>query len=77
MLEALSLGRPVVGYDHGGVSDILAELYPSGAVALNDFEGLVDTVRQQLADSSKPKPNSLFLRQRMLEQTLKTYQELL
>jgi len=77
VLEALSLGRPVVGYDHGGVSDILTELYPSGAVALNDFEALVDTVRQQLADSSKPKPNSLFLRQRMLEQTLKTYQELL
>ena len=77
VLEALSLGRPEVGYDHGGVSDILAELYPSGAVALNDFEGLVDTVRQQLADSSKPKPNSLFLRQRMLEQTLKSYQELL
>jgi Glycosyltransferase len=77
VLEALSLGRPVVGYDHGGVSDILAELYPSGAVELNDFEGLVDTVAQQLAGSNKPKPNTLFLRQRMLEQTLTTYQELI
>ncbi|MEZ5579451.1 MAG: glycosyltransferase family 4 protein [Candidatus Competibacteraceae bacterium] len=30
VLEALSLGRPVVGYAHGGVGEILDRLYPAG-----------------------------------------------
>lgn len=30
VLEALSLGVPVVGYDHGGVGEILNSLFPEG-----------------------------------------------
>src|SRR3569623_909096 len=35
-LEALSLGRPVLGYAHGGVGEQLAAIFPAGAVALRD-----------------------------------------
>ncbi len=32
VLEALSLGVPVVGWDHGGVGILLREIFPQGAV---------------------------------------------
>ncbi|MFC4726673.1 glycosyltransferase [Coralloluteibacterium thermophilus] len=40
VLEALSVGRPVLGWDHGGVGELLAGLYPAGAVPLADLEAL-------------------------------------
>ena len=36
VLEALSLGTPVVGYEHGGVGEILAHVYPDGRVSVGD-----------------------------------------
>ncbi|MFA7607651.1 MAG: glycosyltransferase family 4 protein [Rhodocyclaceae bacterium] len=47
-LEALSLGVPVVGWDHGGIGEILRRVHPAGAVPLNDMDGLVERVRAQL-----------------------------
>lgn len=41
VLEALSMGVPVIGYDHGGVGEQLARLFPDGRVALGDIDGLV------------------------------------
>jgi glycosyltransferase involved in cell wall biosynthesis len=32
VLEALAVGRPVVGWDHGGVGELLRQLFPQGAV---------------------------------------------
>lgn len=32
--EALHPGTPVIGWAHGGVSEVLAEMFPSGAVLL-------------------------------------------
>jgi glycosyltransferase involved in cell wall biosynthesis len=40
VIEALALGRPVLGYAHGGVGELLAELYPAGRVALGDAAAL-------------------------------------
>lgn len=39
--EALSLGRPVLGRDHGGVGEILAAHFPAGRVPV-DANGRVD-----------------------------------
>ena len=36
VLEALAVGRPVMGWEHGGVGDLLARHYPAGAVAWPD-----------------------------------------
>ena len=41
VLEALALGTPVIGYDHGGVGEILHDLYPLGATPLSDIPQLV------------------------------------
>jgi glycosyltransferase involved in cell wall biosynthesis len=48
VIEALSLCRPVLGYAHGGVGVLLAELYPAGRVPLGDREKLVERAAELL-----------------------------
>ena len=74
VLEALSLGRPVVGYAHGGVAEILAELFPEGAVPLQDEEALLRSVLTQLQNPSVPATNTRFLKHNMLDMTLQVYE---
>jgi glycosyltransferase involved in cell wall biosynthesis len=40
VVEALAIGRPVLGWAHGGVGELLAEHFSVGAVALGDMAGL-------------------------------------
>lgn len=40
VVEALSVGRPVLGWDHGGVGELLRQLQPHGAVAPFDVGAL-------------------------------------
>ncbi|HET6632145.1 MAG TPA: glycosyltransferase [Rhodanobacteraceae bacterium] len=48
VVEALSLCRPVLGYAHGGVGELLAELYPAGRVAPGNRERLVERAAELL-----------------------------
>ncbi|PPJ41393.1 MULTISPECIES: glycosyltransferase [unclassified Pseudoxanthomonas] len=49
VIESLSVGRPVVGWAHGGVGELLAELQPEGAVPTFDEDRLCATVTAMLA----------------------------
>ncbi len=49
VLEPLCMGVPVVGYDHGGVGEILTTLYPQGKVSRGDTDGLLERTAQLLA----------------------------
>lgn len=40
VLEAVKLGRPTLGYDHGGVGEVLAAVYAEGRVPLEDTDTL-------------------------------------
>lgn len=40
VIEALAMHTPIVGYAHGGVGELLDELYPEGAVAPFDVAAL-------------------------------------
>ena len=40
VMEALSIGIPVVGYDHGGVGEQLRHLYPQGCTPLGNIDEL-------------------------------------
>jgi glycosyltransferase involved in cell wall biosynthesis len=40
VIEALSVGRPVLGWAHGGVGELLRELQPGGAVVPFDADAL-------------------------------------
>ncbi len=48
VVEALALCRPVLGYAHGGVGELLAELYPAGRVPPGDKERLVERAAELL-----------------------------
>lgn len=54
VLEALSVGRPVLGWAHGGVGELLATHYPPGAVERSDTAGLLAAARHLLADAPVP-----------------------
>jgi glycosyltransferase involved in cell wall biosynthesis len=51
VLEALSMGVPVIGYSHGGVGEQLARLFPQGQVTLGDIDALVQRCRAIQAGS--------------------------
>lgn len=48
VVEALALCRPVLGYAHGGVGELLAELYPAGRVPPGDHERLAERAAELL-----------------------------
>jgi glycosyltransferase involved in cell wall biosynthesis len=49
VVEALAIGRPVLGWDHGGVGELLGALYPAGRVPLGDADALAVAARRLLA----------------------------
>ena len=77
VLEPLAMGRPVVGYAHGGVAEILAELFAHGAVAKGDTGAA--TLRAEAVLKGKTPavlPNTRFLLERMQSSTLSLYEAL-
>ena len=48
VIEALSLCRPVLGYAHGGVGELLSELYPEGRVPPGDQTRLIERAAELL-----------------------------
>ncbi|EAQ96956.1 glycosyltransferase family 4 protein [Congregibacter litoralis] len=78
VLEPLSEGRPVVGYDHGGVAEILSALYPRGAVPVRDTAAAATQVAAILSGQvAPPRRNTQFLLDVMARDTLSVYEELL
>lgn len=77
VLEALSLGTPVAGYDHGGVGEILSALYPAGRVPLGDDAALVERAGALLDAPPAPPASHPFSLRNMQDATLDLYDELL
>lgn len=75
-LEALSLGRPVVGYDHGGVAEQLEALLPQGRIPPNDTFTAAATIRTFLDDPPNIPAEHPYTLQAMLDGTLAIYREL-
>ena len=76
-LEALALGRPVVAYDHGGVSEQLHQFFPEGCVPLGDAGRLLQVTRSVLCNSFAPRPvGEPFTLDAMCRATLDVYREL-
>jgi glycosyltransferase involved in cell wall biosynthesis len=75
--EALSIGTPVVGYNHGGVAEILAAQFAHGAVNTGDVTEVTNRVQELLAApfSQFIKPNC-FLKSEMLAKTLDVYRKI-
>ncbi len=76
-LEALSMGTPLVGFQHGGVGEILSELYPAGRVQYGDSLGLQKKIELLIQGKREPiQPNTIFALETMCTNTLTLYQEL-
>lgn len=76
-LEAMALGVKTAGYDHGGVAEQLADLYPQGRVPPGDLAALADTCRRLLESDELPAPvDAPYTLDSMCRSTLAVYQEL-
>lgn len=74
VLEPLTMGRPVVGYAHGGVAEILGELFPHGAVGKGDVAAATGRAEDVIAGRTPVVEfNTRFLLERMQAQTLAVY----
>jgi glycosyltransferase involved in cell wall biosynthesis len=75
VIEALSLCRPVLGYAHGGVGELLAELYPAGRVPPEDRERLVERAAELLRVAPPISPLQSYRLVDMQQATLALYEE--
>ena len=75
VLEAVAAGRPVLGWSHGGVGELLAQWQPRGAVAPFDQDALRTAAIALLADPppAVTMPDSL---SQMQASTLALYEQL-
>jgi glycosyltransferase involved in cell wall biosynthesis len=71
--EALHLGTPVIGWDHGGVQETLAILFPQGAVTPGDRNVLHERSREFLLHKPVVNENPAFGLRESMEKTMTLY----
>ncbi|WP_391485114.1 glycosyltransferase family 4 protein [Acinetobacter baumannii] len=76
-LEALSVGTPVIGWNRGGVAEILSHVYPQGLVEAENEKALVETVKNHIEQPQTVAPVTMFSLKDMCDQTLELYQSVL
>ena len=76
-LEALSVGTPVVGWDRGGVAEILANVYPQGKIAVDDKVALLNAVKLHIDQPQQVAPVTQFSLKDMCDQTIELYKQVL
>lgn len=72
--EALHLGVPAIGWNHGGVREVLAEMFPHGAVAPDNPAELLARTRSFLHARPLVPRSTAFLLQDSLERNVRLYQ---
>lgn len=75
VVEALSMCRPVLGYAHGGVGELLAELYPAGRVAPGDRVQLTERAAEMLRRAPPIAPLQRYRLGDMQDATLALYRQ--
>jgi len=77
VLEALSVGTPVLAWDQGGPAEQLQQLFPYGRVAVHDMAQLLQKTLHLLQQPQVVPPSGLFSLQASMAKTLAVYQQLL
>jgi glycosyltransferase involved in cell wall biosynthesis len=75
-LEALRLGVPTAGYEHGGVGEILRTIYPNGLLTLGDIAAATQRITGLLQQPSPVPDENFYPLRSMLSQTLEVYEQL-
>lgn len=76
VIEALSLCRPILGYAHGGVGELLTDLYPAGRVPPGDRARLAERAAELMRAAPAIQPLTRYRLADMQEATLQLYSEL-
>jgi glycosyltransferase involved in cell wall biosynthesis len=78
VLEAMAIGKPVLGYDCGGVGELLSTVFPAGKVPLGDAAKLLEKAVLILDERPQPHvPEGSFTLEAMCAGTLSLYADLL
>lgn len=77
VLESLCLGRPLVAWNHGGAAEIMAGMFPEGAVEPLDYDALEARVRSFLENPPKVQQSDAFSLEGSMSQHLELYRALL
>ncbi len=75
-LEALRLGVPTAGYDHGGVGEILRAVYPAGLLPTANLDATLNVVTRLLKNPEPVAAGDFFPLSRMCDDTLALYEQL-
>ncbi|NKC10855.1 MAG: glycosyltransferase [Gammaproteobacteria bacterium] len=76
VLEALALGTPAIGYDHGGVGEILRAIWPRGALPVGDITAVYNRVMECVARPPEIPRSHPFSLKSMQDSTLALYRSL-
>ena len=76
-LEALSVGTPVIGWNRGGVAEILSNVYPQGLIDVDDQSALLNAVKQHIDQPQAVEPVTMFSLKEMCNQTIALYKQVL
>ncbi|MBW8823232.1 MAG: glycosyltransferase family 4 protein [Xanthomonadales bacterium] len=76
VVEALAIGVPVIGWDHGGVGEVLSALQPEGRVAPGDRTALAERARAFLRQAPALPQRIPYTLSAMQQATLDVYDEL-
>lgn len=75
--EALSLGVPVIAWDHGGVREVLKVMFAAGAVEPDNLPALIEKTREFLLNAPTVENSDAFSLQTSMDQTLRLYLDVL
>ena len=76
VLEALRLGIPVAGFDHGGVGEILSDIFPPGRVAVGDVNALTERIAHFLDNPPRVPRSDAYSLHATQSSTIRLYEEL-
>ena len=77
VLEALTVGCPVLAFNQGGVSEVMSVLFPQGLVPVNDWNALTEKIDAFIKAVPVVPAHQSFSLQMQFEQTMQVYQKVL
>jgi glycosyltransferase involved in cell wall biosynthesis len=72
-LEALSLGVPVIAYDHGGAAEVLGEMFPEGKAIPLSTNSVNSIINKFYTSMPKVQDKKAFTLNTMLDKTISIY----
>ncbi len=76
MVESLSLGIPTAGFAHGGVGEVLGNIYPQGCIENGDVDKATDRIAELLTNPIPVPRHHPYTLERMTSATIELYEQI-